>query len=46
MTAIQERVDIEQTQSDRSFQSTIAIMDVDLTSGEIGATVAPDIIVV
>lgn len=46
MTAIQERVDIEQTQSDRSFQSTIAIMGVGLTYGEIGAAVAPDIIVV
>ncbi|MEB3343261.1 hypothetical protein [Okeania sp.] len=44
MTAIQGRVDIEQTESDRSFQNTIAIMGVGLTSGAVGATVAPYII--
>ncbi|MGB3508739.1 MAG: hypothetical protein WBA93_05755 [Microcoleaceae cyanobacterium] len=41
MTAIQGRVDIEQAQSDRSFQNTIAIMGVGLTSTAVGATVAP-----
>ncbi|NEP86404.1 MAG: hypothetical protein F6K18_05960 [Okeania sp. SIO2C2] len=44
MTAIQGRVDIEQAQSDRSFQNTIAIMGVGLTSTAVGATVAPYII--
>lgn len=40
MTAIQGRVNIEQAQSDRSFQNTIAIMGVGLTSTGIGASFA------
>ncbi|NEP41414.1 MAG: hypothetical protein F6K35_20165, partial [Okeania sp. SIO2H7] len=37
MTAIQGRVDIEQAESDRAFQNTIAIMGVGLTSTAVGA---------
>lgn len=44
MIAIQNRVDIEQVESDRAFQNTITIMGVGLTSAAVGATVAPYVI--
>lgn len=44
MTAIQGRVDIEQAESDRSLQNTVAIVGVGLAAAAIGATVAPYVI--
>ncbi len=44
MTAIQGRVNIDQAESDRSLQNTIAIVGVGLAAAAIGATVAPYVI--
>lgn len=44
IAAIQGRVDIEQAESDRALQNTLAIMGVGLTATAVGATVAPYII--
>lgn len=44
LTAIQGRVEIEQAESDRSLQNTVAIVGVGLAAAAIGATVAPYVI--
>jgi len=44
MTAIQGRVNIDQAESDRTLQNTIAIVGVGLAAAAIGATVAPYVI--